>query len=1479
MVRHARLRLSPASIFAMALRAGLLAALYFLVVPAMPAGAAATSQSPVAEYSFDEDPGEGTTVEDLSGDGNTATIEGAEWVPGGRYGGAMKFDAAKEDRLSAPASEDLDLEEEFTLEAWVRPETEAEEYALILGKENSVSPHFAYVLYAQTPQNRAKAFFAEGAPGHLEAEGGSPAPRTWTHIAVTDDGAHSRLYVDGHLVDTAESVGIPSTDGDLVIGGNKAFAAFFDGKIDEVRIYNRPLDEAEIQSDAATPIETPSTGPVAEYSFDEKNEESAADLTGHGNTATVEGAEWVQHGKYGGAYKFDAAKGDVLTVPAAEDLDLTEEFTLEAWIKPESTHEFENILEKENSGEPGYSYLLTDHHDQLGAYLQEEPAYSLFSPGEEIEPHTWNHVALTYDGSRVHLYLNGTQVSSEVAPSFVSTDGALKIGGGEGLGGNSFDGKIDEVRIYNRALDGAELGADIETPIQTPRSGPVAAYAFDEGEGTTVEDVTGNKHPAAIEGEAEWAKGKYGDALSFLKEGDCASVADSPELRLTEEFTIEAWIRPDGSIYEDPVVVREAGGEDAFGLGIGSTEEGHAEAFIGEGAESETAVGGPEIREYEWVHLAATWDGAHVRLYVDGELAATEASTTPPGGGEGDLRIGCDTPEGPFGGRIDNVRVYDRALDGGEVVADMETPLQTPKATPVAKYSFDEKNEETAEDLSGDGHTAVVEGAKWTEHGRYGGAYEFDAEEGDVLKIPASEELDFDEEFTLEAWVRPSGEDNKAAPLIDKQEGAGLGYFLYEGGSVSDRPFGAVSEEQEFVHADDPLPAHAWSHVALTFTGNRTYLYFDGELVDNGAAEPVVTSEGELEVGGSTNTGDYFDGRIDEVRIYNRGLTAGEVAADMESPILTPKRGSIAAYSFDEKNEETAIDISLNGHDGAVEGSDWTEHGRYGGAYEFNGEEADCISVPNSEALQLTEELSVEAWVKPGGSGESEPIIFKESPSFFSYALYLGKNNPGHIEGLVGEEGSESSATEDPAEVEKNVWSQVDMTFDGAYLRLYVNGEEVDKTKANGPQPSTGQLSIGCSKEFGDSYTGRIDEVRLYDRALSLREIRERPEIGLAQCDAPNSRAASEPRTRELEGGGTETSYRLGEGQTLYTATPPPSFEPLTATAQELAEFGLPPKPSDPEMREEWEESWGGYQPIEPQASTAPCETELNTEWQPTVELEEESGEEGEEASSSGTLDHWSGYIGKNETKLHHFTGVLGAYIQPPSNLSTQCPQPREVSWVGLGGYGETSKEIPRGLIQAGTSIERAAEEPNYAWYEWLRGKPSHNGENVKGSRKIIKDPAFNGYLQANRLVQVYVTAGLDYGAEYGTSEHAGQNWALFQIEVEKTNGEKFGKPALIVPFNGKSFYNGETVEWIDERPGGDRKGPLGENLTPLQNFGIIPWSEAYAYTESSNPVPVGKLANRFRGVMKPLGKHVMTKPSRILGNTRFTDEWLRCAP
>jgi hypothetical protein len=1124
--------------------------------------AAAATFGPVAEYSFDEDPGEGTAVEDLSGNGHTATIHGAKWTPHGRYGGAMEFNEHEETYLSVPDSPELDLTEEFTLEAWVRPE-EGRRWQPIIDKQIGDGEGYerdAWWLYAAGPEPQRPWGGTEHAAGggHEVAASDPLAPEVWSHVALTFDGAVERLYVDGVLVDSGPAEAPLETEGEVEIGGATETGDFLFGRLDELRIYERVLDQPEVAADMETPIETPKQTPVAEYSFDEGEEAGASveDLAGE-NDGTIEGAERTTHGRYGGGMEF-GGEPDCVTVPDSASLQLGEEFTVEAWVRPDALFHGP-IISKAAELTPSYELAIGSTGNGLvqgwaGGY--DEYAETEVHSAQKLEPHVWTHLALTYDGAYLRLYVDGQLAGSSTHAEFVLESGGPLTIGCSTVEGQWFEGRIDEVRLYERALDGAEVGADMEAPIQTPKAGPVAAYSFDEGEiateGGTAEDVSGNGHTATLEGGAVRARGRYGDSLSFHDGEDCATVPDSPELRLSEEFTLEAWVWAEGGLYEDPVVVREAGGEGVFGIGIGSREEGEAEGFIGEGEGSKAAVGGGElVREHTWVHIATTYDGARLRLYVDGELVATKAATTPPLTGEGSLRIGCDGPDGPFGGRIDEVRLYGRALNGPEVDSDMESPLQTPQQTPVASYSFDEKNEETAADITGDGHTATVEGAKWTEHGRYGGAMEFNAAEEDVLKITASEELNFDEEFTLEAWVRPSGEDNHHAPLIDKQEGSGHGYFLYEGGSVSDRPSGAANEEQEFIHAGEPLPADTWSHVALTFSGNRTYLYVNGELVDNGAAAPTVTSEGELEIGGSTDTGDWFDGRIDEVRIYNRALEPAEVDGDMEAPIQTPKQGPIAAWSFDEGGGTTIEDITGDGHEGTIEGAEWAR-GKYGDALKFNGEN-DVVKVPNSPEFALTEGFTLESWVRPeSASNEWAPILAKEigggkAANELAWWLYEGgsdSNVPFGGNGpTAGKE--ELASAEDPLPID--AWSHLALTYDGSQIRLYVDGELVDcsDVPAHAPPVTGGELQIGAATEHGDYYKGRIDEIRIYNRALSGSEV----SASLGALPRPLSEESESESTEAVLVGsinpmGTPTSYRFEYGPTSsYGRSVPDSWD------------------------------------------------------------------------------------------------------------------------------------------------------------------------------------------------------------------------------------------------------------------------------------------------------------------------------------------------
>jgi hypothetical protein len=81
------------------------------------------------------------------------------------------------------------------------------------------------------------------------------ALNTWTHLALTYDGATMRIYVNGLLVNSRSASGaVLTSSGALRIGGNGVWGEYFAGTIDEVRVYNRALTQAEIQSDQATPV-------------------------------------------------------------------------------------------------------------------------------------------------------------------------------------------------------------------------------------------------------------------------------------------------------------------------------------------------------------------------------------------------------------------------------------------------------------------------------------------------------------------------------------------------------------------------------------------------------------------------------------------------------------------------------------------------------------------------------------------------------------------------------------------------------------------------------------------------------------------------------------------------------------------------------------------------------------------------------------------------------------------------------------------------------------------------------------------------------------------------------------------------------------------------------------------------------------------------------------------------------------------------
>jgi concanavalin A-like lectin/glucanase superfamily protein len=219
--------------------------------------------------------------------------------------------------------------------------------------------------------------------------------------------------------------------------------------------------------------------------------------------------------------------------------------------------------------------------------------------------------------------------------------------------------------------------AIVSAPASLAQSGPtpVAAYSFNEGSGTTVADASGTGNAGAI-GSAAWStQGKYGGALSFNGTTAKVTVPDAPSLRLTSGMTLEAWVFPTvavPSLWKDLVYK----GNDNYYLSAGSCCSGRPVGggiFAGSYGE---VYGTSNIAANTWTHLATTYDGTTLRLYVNGVQVASTAQTGALSTSANPLTIGGDPIYGQFfAGRIDEVRVYSSALTAAQIQTDMNTAI------------------------------------------------------------------------------------------------------------------------------------------------------------------------------------------------------------------------------------------------------------------------------------------------------------------------------------------------------------------------------------------------------------------------------------------------------------------------------------------------------------------------------------------------------------------------------------------------------------------------------------------------------------------------------------------------------------------------------------------------------------------------------------------------------------------------------------
>jgi hypothetical protein len=241
--------------------------------------------------------------------------------------------------------------------------------------------------------------------------------------------------------------------------------------------------------------------------------------------------------------------------------------------------------------------------------------------------------------------------------------------------------------IMSRATDDSanterpSAGVSVTVKAQaTSTTGLIAAYNFDQGSGTTLTDVSGNGHNGTVKGATWSTNGIFGKALSF--DGTASvSIPDATAFHLTNGMTLEAWVDPTSNANASPVIVKEHGSASNLDYGLFASDGTtlHASAATHDSgaatAGADTLLGNSVLPLNAWTHLAATYDGSVLRFYVNGTLVTSQTFNYNLLTGTGALTLGEDVLTDNFIGLMDEVRVYNRALNQGEIRSDMSAPL------------------------------------------------------------------------------------------------------------------------------------------------------------------------------------------------------------------------------------------------------------------------------------------------------------------------------------------------------------------------------------------------------------------------------------------------------------------------------------------------------------------------------------------------------------------------------------------------------------------------------------------------------------------------------------------------------------------------------------------------------------------------------------------------------------------------------------
>ncbi len=550
------------------------------------------------------------------------------------------------------------------------------------------------------------------------------------------------------------------------------------------------------------------------------------------NGIAVYGASHVDNGKSGKAFSFSGTTGEYIGLGTSTyGIEETNEFTITAWIKFDNRLSGNIIIR----GPYVYPYRMTNSGNYMRSVIRTNRT-NYIRGTIPLSAGDWHHVALSYkDGERT-MYVDGAiDLQDAISGNLYTYNDQLEIKVGEG-----FDGIIDEIQIYNKAL----------TPEQVNN-----LYSGDIPEYTQTPEITPNA-------------GTYTNAIDI----SISSATEGAQIYYTLDGTTP---NQSSALYQDTFTLDQ----DATLQAIAYSDGKEASEVISAEYIFDIDTVGPQIATHKVINstkISLEFNEAVIQAtaenvanyvidpalnIISAELGVDQKTVT--------LTV-SEIPE-----NIDHTLT----VFGVEDLAGNTTPPSTgfnfiyiPLSTEdslTGHWSFDEASGDVVNDATEFGNHGVIVGATRTSDGVSGGAIEFDGD--DIVNLGVSHfDIDTTNEFSISLWFK--FDETFTGHLIRR----GPYVYPYRIYSNARRISTTVRTSRTNYMSSTVFPeAEVWTHCVLTYGNGERTLYINGVQDNSSALEGILNFYSEFD----TNLGEGYTGLIDEVKIYNKALSAEEVEA------------------------------------------------------------------------------------------------------------------------------------------------------------------------------------------------------------------------------------------------------------------------------------------------------------------------------------------------------------------------------------------------------------------------------------------------------------------------------------------------------------------------------------------------------------------------------------------------------------------------